>query len=102
VTRRQDDQLDAPAGQEGIEIDDQRIGPLALERRERCADLSTGASLDNPNIQAYGASCRSHVSDRGVGIGAGWVDEQRDALGSGQELSQDFQPLGCQFAAEQV
>jgi hypothetical protein len=38
--------LDAPAGQEGIDIDDKRVGPLALECRESRCDLATGAGVE--------------------------------------------------------
>jgi hypothetical protein len=43
VARGKRDQLDAPAGQEGIEIDEQRVGSLASQSFERRTDLAAGA-----------------------------------------------------------
>jgi hypothetical protein len=53
--RRQGNQLDPPAGQKGIKIDNQHVGPLARDYREGCADLATGAGVENLNIQANAA-----------------------------------------------
>jgi hypothetical protein len=36
VTRGQRDQLDTPAGHEGIDIDEQRVGSLARQYFESC------------------------------------------------------------------
>ena len=43
VARRQVDQLDTPAGEEGVGADEERVGPLARKRCEGRIDLAAGA-----------------------------------------------------------
>src|SRR6516162_5969270 len=45
VQHREQRQLDAPGGEEGIECDENGAGPLGLHGRERRVDLTDGAGL---------------------------------------------------------
>ena len=46
VARRQMDQLDTPAVQEGFAADEKGVGPLARKSREGRIDLAAGAGVE--------------------------------------------------------
>ena len=46
------DQLDTPAGEEGITADEEGVGLLAHKSRERCIDLATGADVEDSGLKA--------------------------------------------------
>src|SRR5262249_25049547 len=50
VPGRQVDQLDAPAYEKWIRVDEKRIGPLTHEAIEGCIDLATGTGLENQDL----------------------------------------------------
>ena len=103
MARRQVDQLDAPAGEEGVAADEQRVGPLAHKRCEGRIDLAAGAGVEDLDLQPHGARSRFHVSQRGLGSRSiGRIDEHGNASGSGHQLTQQFQPLCRQLAVEKI
>jgi hypothetical protein len=50
VPGRQVDQLDTPAYEKWIRVDEKRIGPLAHEGIEGCIDLAAGTGLVNQDL----------------------------------------------------
>jgi hypothetical protein len=49
--------LDAPIGKQGSTTDEERVGPLALERSEGQTDLPAVAGMENLDVQGHGARC---------------------------------------------
>jgi hypothetical protein len=50
VTRCQGDQLDTPAGQKGVQIDEKRVGPLVHKSCESRTDLAACSGVENLNL----------------------------------------------------
>ena len=70
MARRQVDQLDTPAVEEGVAADEEGVGPLAHKSCEGRIDLAAGAGVEDLDLQPHGASSRFHVSHRGLRIGS--------------------------------
>src|SRR6266576_4197363 len=102
VMRRQVDQLDTPAGEEGVDVNEKGIGPLAHTSCESHIDLAASAGVEDLNFQPDCASSRLRVSQRALGIGAGRVDEHANASGCGYQLTYEFQPLRRQLSTEKI
>src|SRR6266536_2027481 len=83
VARRQIDQLETTAGEEGVDVDEKGVGPLAHKTRESQIDLTAGTGVEDVDFQSGGTSSRLRVSRRGLGIGAGRVDKHGNASGCG-------------------
>ena len=99
MARREVNQLDTPAGDEGVRANEQGVGPLAHESCEGRFDLPAGAGLENLDLQSHGASSRFHVSQRGLCIRSiGRIDKHGNAGGSGHKLAQESEPLCGQLA----
>ena len=99
VARRQLDQLDTPAGEEGVGADEEGVGPLAHKSCEGRIDLAAGAGVEDLDLQPDGARSRFHVSQRGLGIRSiGRIDEHGHTSGCGHQLAQEFQPLCRQLS----
>ena len=62
VARRQIGQLDTPAREKGAGANEEGIGPLAPNCRERGIDLAAGASVVDLDLQPDGAGSRLHAS----------------------------------------
>jgi hypothetical protein len=75
--------LHTPAGEQSIGADENRVGPLTHEICEGHVDLAAGAAVEDPNVQAHGASSRFDISHRGLfGIGAGLaLEAAAEAIG---------------------
>ena len=95
------DQLDTPAGEEGITADEECVGLLAHKRRERFIELATGADVEDSGLKPDGAASRFHVLHR-LDSGVGWVDQHGYTSGPGHQLTKEFQPLCRQLAAEKI
>ena len=80
---RQIDQLETTAGEEGVDVDEKGVGPLAHKTRESQIDLTAGTGVEDVDFQSGGTSSRLRVSRRGLGIGAGRVDKHGNASGCG-------------------
>src|SRR6266436_3016166 len=79
------------------------VGPLARESREGRVDLTTGAGVQDLDLQSHGAGSRFHVSQRGLRTRSiGRIDEHSHAGGSGHQLTQEFEPLCCQLGADKI
>ena len=103
VARRQVDQLDTPAGEEGVGADEEGVGPLARKSCEGRIDLAAGAGVEDLDLQPHGAGSRFHVSQRGLGSrGIGRIDEHGHTSGSGHQLAQQLQPLCRQLGIEKI
>ena len=102
MARREVDQLDAPADEEGVGADEERVGPLARKRCEGRIDLAAGAGVEDLDLQSHGARSRCHISQRGLGMAHCRVDEHGNASGSGHQLAQEFQPLCRQLSSENI
>jgi hypothetical protein len=89
VLRRQHGQLQPPDAEEGIGADEQRVGPLAHERREGRIDLADRAGVMDLGLQSHGAGRRFRVSRRGLGIGIGRIDQHGNADDAGHQLAQE-------------
>ncbi len=100
--RRQVDQLHTPAGEEGVNVDEKGVGPLAHKSCESHIDLAAGACVEDLDFQPDGASSRLRIFQRGLGIGAGRVDEHGNASGCGHQLMHEFQALRHQLSTEKI
>ena len=99
MARRQVDQLDAPAVEQGTGADEKRVGSLAHKRCEGRVDLAAGAGVEDLDLQPHGARSRLHVSQCGLGSRSiGRIDEHGNASGRGHQLAQEFHPLCRQLA----
>src|SRR5262249_29521244 len=87
VARRQVDQLDTPAAQEGIAGDEESVGPLAYKSCEGRIDLADGADVENLDLQPQGASSRFHTSQCRLSIRImNRVDKHSQTSGGGHQL----------------
>ena len=103
VARRQVNQLDPPAVEEGVAIDEEGVGPLAHESCEGRFDLRTAAGFENLDLQTHGESRRFHVSQRRLCIRSICrIDKDGNANGSGHKLAKESQSLCGQLANEKV
>jgi hypothetical protein len=100
--RRQVDQLDTPAGEKGVNVNEKGIGPLRRKRCKGCVDLAAGAGSEGLNFEPDCASSRLRVSQCALGIGTIRVDEHRNASGCGDKLTHKFQPLCSQLSIEEI
>ena len=95
-------QLDTPAQEKGIGVDEKRIGPLAREGIEGRIDLAARTGLENLNLQAHGARSRCqclHVDSAVVTL-AGLQARQHELLRD--HLAQEFQPLEVNSPAKKL
>ena len=104
MMRRQVDQLDAPAVEEGVAGDEEGVGPLARKRCEGSIDLAAGAGVEDVDLQPHGASGRFHVSQRGFGIVAASAGLTSTAtpVAPGTSSRSSLQPLCRQLAIEKI
>src|SRR5262249_57417373 len=52
------DQLDAPGEEEGVGVDEKRVGALARKRCEGHIDLAAGVGVEHLDLQPHGARTR--------------------------------------------
>src|SRR5262249_50077719 len=83
MARRQVDQLNPTAIEEGVATEKKRFGPLVYKSCESRIDLAAGAGVENPDLQPHRAGSRLNVFQRGLGIGAGRIDEHGNTSGGG-------------------
>ena len=103
MARRQVDQLGTAAVQEGVETDEERIGPITPKRCEGCIDLTDSPGVEDLDLQPDGASRQFNVSQRGLGIrNIGRIDQHGHARGCGHQLAQELQPLRRQLGTEKI
>ena len=102
VARREKDQLDTPGEEEGIRADEQGLGSLSRKSREPRIDLVDCAGVADLDLQAHRAGRCFYVSQYGLRIGIGWIDEHGNTNGLGHQLTQEFQPLRRQLANKKI
>ena len=93
MARRQRDELLAPAGEERVAIDDERLRALVATSVAKavsisCSLLAFTTWSSSPSLRA--ASCASRVSGSDVGIGR--IDEQANDGSVGHRFVQHLQP----------
>jgi len=98
VARRQVDQLDTPAVEEGVAADEEGVRPRMPKGCKDCFDLSAGTGRVDLDLQPDGTGSRLCVSRSGFGIHRfGRIDEHGDASGCRHQFAQELQSLGGQF-----
>jgi hypothetical protein len=91
--------LHPPAGEKAVAANEKRVGPLAPQSCEGRIDLAAAAGVDDLDLQPEGAGSRFRIPHRPFGIrGIGWIDEHCHTNHSGNQLTQEFQPLCLQLA----
>jgi hypothetical protein len=97
------DQLDAPRHEEGVGVDEKRVGPLARKRREGRIDLVAGVGVEHLDLEPHGARSRCRIPHRGlVSRSIGGADEHGNASGCRHHLTQELQPLCRQLRREHI
>ena len=94
--------MDAPGGEEGVGVDEKRVGPLARKRCEGRVDLAAGVGVEHLDLQPHGARTRCRIPHRGLGRRIMRADEHGNASGCRHHLTQEFQPLGHQLRRENI
>ena len=103
MERSQLDQLHTLTIKERKGTDEQGIGLLARRSFESGINLALSGGVDDLNSQPHGASGRFRVSQCRPSIRLiGWIDEHGHPFGSGNKLTQEFQPLCHQLAIEDI
>ena len=87
----------APADEERVAADDERAGLQLDEGGEGGVDLAFGASLQDLELHPLRARRFLHVSDHALGNRIVRVHEQGDHPGLGNQLGEQFEPLGHQL-----
>ena len=100
MARRQQGQLYAPAEQERVTGDEQRIGPLASERCEGGVDVAAGTGMADLNFQSHAGGGTLHLPSEMPGICG--LTKNGDPCRGGHKLTQEFQPLRHQILAEEI
>ena len=71
---RQRGKLDAPADEEWVGADEERVGPLAPKRCEGCIDLAAGAGVEDPDLQPDSAAAVSALLHVPTPHAQDWLD----------------------------
>ena len=103
ITRRRRRKLHAPAGEESIGGDQQRIGLAAQHGDERYLDLATGTGVEELDLQPDCARSLRQVPLRGLITGGiARVDQRGNASGLGHQIVQQPEPLGRDISGEKI
>jgi len=68
VARRQQSQFEAPAAEQGVTADEERIRPAPSPDVQRLIDLADRAGVEHLDLQTDGTSRSFRVAQRGLGI----------------------------------
>src|SRR5262245_39646322 len=103
MPRRESDQLNAPAAEEGVAADDKRIRPLAHNICECCTNLSAAAGVVNLNLQPHRASRLLNLFHCKIGARCiGGIDQDGNASSPRNQLAQKLQSLSHQFTRKKI
>src|SRR5262249_47391765 len=102
MARRQEDQLNTSADKKGAAADENRVGSLTRKRREGRIDVPAGTNVENLDLQSHGTRSRFHVSQQGLGVCIGRIDEHGDVTGCGYQLAQKFHPFCYQLITKKI
>src|SRR5262249_54210174 len=100
--RRQEDQLNTSADKKGAAADENRVGSLTRKRREGRIDVPAGTNVENLDLQSHGTRSRFHVSQQGLGVCIGRIDENGRVTGCGYQLEQKFHPFCYQLITKKI
>ena len=96
------DQLNTSAGEEGVLVDEDGVGPFSKCCKRRI-DISAGAGAKDLDLHSHGTGSRFRVSQ--CGLRRRWIgriDEHSDESKPGYQFTQEFQLFGRQLGIEKV
>src|ERR1700752_2101889 len=97
------DHLNVPAVEEGVDADEECVGPLTRKCCEGSVDFAAGAGIEDLDLQSDAVSCCRHLSRRGLRIHSiGRIDENGHASCRWHQLMQERQPLCGQLTGEKI
>lgn len=96
MARRQMGQLDTPAGEKWPAADKERVGTLARNGHEGFVDFTTGARVEDLDLQSHGAGSRFHISQIGRGnCRFGWIEKHGHTRGCAELASTEVRGAGA-------
>src|SRR5262245_54858693 len=102
MPRRQIRKLDAPAREEGIGCEEQRVEPLAYQSCKGRINFAGRACVEDLDSKAERVGSRFDISQSGLGRRPARTDKHGDACGGGQQLAHELQALCHQLSTEDV
>ena len=92
---RQICQLHPTNGKQPVPTGEKRVVAIACKNCEGRVDLPTSAGIQHVDLHSHDASCRLHVSQRGLGKHRiGWIDKHCNTNRPRHQFTQKLQPLG--------
>src|SRR5262249_27251274 len=85
VVRRKLNQLDTPSVEGRAGTDEESLVVLSVESRESAIDLGRIACFQNSDLQVQVARHRFHISERGIRLGIGGIDQDGDTCCCGNQ-----------------